>query len=60
LLITGPEYLQQMWNYIFPEFLQAIESEPESDVAAMMYESLAKVNIDNLCFDCCFSILIFC
>jgi len=34
-----------MWGYICPELLQAIDSEPESDVAAEMYESLGKVNI---------------
>jgi hypothetical protein len=33
-----------MWGYICPELLQAIESEPESDVAAEMYEALGKVN----------------
>lgn len=33
-----------MWSYICPELLQAIESEPESDVAAEMYEALGKVN----------------
>lgn len=33
-----------MWSYICPELLLAIESEPESDVAAEMYESLGKVN----------------
>jgi len=46
-LIIGPEYLQHMWSYICPELLQAIESEPESDVAAEMYEALGKVNIKN-------------
>lgn len=39
----GPEYLQHMWSYICPELLQSIESEPESDVAAEMYEALGKV-----------------
>ncbi|XP_050432076.1 importin-5 [Adelges cooleyi] len=38
----GSEYLQHMWTYICPELLQAIESEPESDVAAEMYEALGK------------------
>uniref|UniRef100_A0A2S2Q881 Importin-5 n=1 Tax=Sipha flava TaxID=143950 RepID=A0A2S2Q881_9HEMI len=38
----GSEYLQHMWGYICPELLQAIESEPESDVAAEMYEALGK------------------
>lgn len=33
-----------MWSYICPELLQAIESEPESDVVAEMYEALGKVN----------------
>lgn len=33
-----------MWSYICPELLQAIESEPESDVAAEMYEALGKVS----------------
>lgn len=48
MLIIGSEYLQHMWSYICPELLQAIESEPESDVAAEMYEALGKVNITNL------------
>lgn len=37
-----------MWSYICPELLQAIESEPESDVAAEMYEALGKVNIKKV------------
>lgn len=44
MVILGAEYLQHMWSYICPELLGAIESEPESDVAAEMYESLGKVN----------------
>jgi len=40
----GPEYLQHMWGYICPELLQAIESEPEPDVSAEMYDALGKVN----------------
>jgi len=39
-----------MWGYICPELLQAIESEPESDVAAEMYEALGKVIILNKLF----------
>lgn len=35
--------MQHMWGYICPELLQAIDSEPESDVVAEMYEALGKV-----------------
>ncbi|VVC43442.1 Hypothetical protein CINCED_3A008021 [Cinara cedri] len=38
----GAEYLQHMWTYICPELLGAIDAEPESDVAAEMYEALGK------------------
>lgn len=40
--IRGSEYLTHMWGYICPELLQAIESEPEPDVSAEMYDALGK------------------
>lgn len=45
-----------MWSYICPELLQAIESEPESDVAAEMYEALGKVNMITIIFRLFFNI----
>jgi len=36
-----------MWGYICPELLQAIESEPEPDVSAEMYDALGKVIYNN-------------
>lgn len=43
----GSEYLTHMWGYICPELLQAIESEPEPDVSAEMYDALGKVIYNN-------------
>nr|CAD7200081.1 unnamed protein product [Timema douglasi] len=40
--IKGPEYLQGMWNYIYPELLKAIDTEPENEVLAEHMYSLAK------------------
>nr|CAD7258327.1 unnamed protein product [Timema shepardi] len=39
---SGPEYLQGMWNYIYPELLKAIDTEPENEVLAEHMYSLAK------------------
>ena len=30
--IKGPQYLAEMWQYICPELLKAIETEPENEV----------------------------
>jgi len=40
--IKGPQYLQEMWAFILPELLKAIEAEPENDVLAELMCSLAK------------------
>ncbi|XP_054270328.1 importin-5 isoform X2 [Macrosteles quadrilineatus] len=40
--IKGPQYLLQMWNYICPELLKAISTEPESDVMSELMYSMAK------------------
>lgn len=47
MFIIGSEYLTHMWGYICPELLQAIESEPEPDVSAEMYDALGKVIYNN-------------
>jgi len=40
--IKGPQYLQEMWAFILPELLKAVEAEPENDVLAELLASLAK------------------
>lgn len=40
--IKGPQYLEGMWRYIFPEVLKAIETEPEFDVIAELLHSLGQ------------------
>lgn len=40
--IRGPQYLQEMWSYICPKLLKAIEAEPEPDVLADHLHSLAR------------------
>jgi len=40
--IRGPQYLQEMWAYILPELLKAIEAEPENDVLAELLFSASK------------------
>ena len=32
--IKGPQYLQEMWAFILPELLKAVEAEPENEVLA--------------------------
>lgn len=39
----GEDYLREMWAYICPELLVAIEREPEESVTPEMMESFAKV-----------------
>lgn len=36
----GPEYVMDMWNYIFPELMTAIENESERDVLSDLMSSL--------------------
>merc|ERR1719471_832181 len=40
--IKGPQYLQEMWAFILPELLKAIEAEPENEVLAELLASLAR------------------
>merc|ERR1712130_1065867 len=40
--IKGPQYLQEMWAFILPELLKAIEAEPEKEVLAELLASLAR------------------
>jgi len=42
-MLPGEEYLAQMWLFIAPELLSAIENEPEEAVVPEMMESFAKV-----------------
>lgn len=49
--IRGPQYLEGMWRYICPELLKAIGTEPELDVIAELFHSLAK-SIETLGANC--------
>lgn len=49
--IKGPTYLEGMWLYIWPELLKAIDTEPEADVLAELFHSLAK-SIETLGPNC--------
>lgn len=40
--IKGPNYLQEMWAFILPELLKAVEAEPENDVLAEHLAALAR------------------
>ncbi|XP_031831169.1 karyopherin beta 3 isoform X1 [Nomia melanderi] len=40
--IKGPQYLEGMWAYICPDLLNAIDTEPESEVLLELLYSLAK------------------
>ena len=42
--IRGPEYVTQMWQYICPELLKAIETEPEADLKSEHMSSIAQVS----------------
>ena len=44
LFLLGDDYLQQMWAFISPELLKAIEEEPEEEVTPEMMDSFAKVS----------------
>lgn len=49
--IKGPTYLEGMWQYICPELLKAIDTEPEGDVLYELLRSLAK-SIETLGPNC--------
>ena len=40
--IKGPQYLQEMWAFILPELLKAVEAEPENEVLAELLASVAR------------------
>ncbi|XP_058802795.1 importin-5 [Phymastichus coffea] len=40
--IKGPQYLEGMWDYICPDLLKAVDTEPEVDVLLELLYSLAK------------------
>lgn len=49
--IKGPEYLEGMWQYICPDLLKAIDTEPEGDVLFELLHALAK-SIETLGPNC--------
>jgi len=40
--IRGPQYVQEMWAYICPELLKAIEAEPETSLVSEHLNSMAR------------------
>lgn len=40
--IKGPQYLAEMWQYMCPELLKAIETEPECEVLSEHMYAMAK------------------
>jgi len=38
----GPEFTAAMWNYIWPDLLKAIDTEPENEVLSELMLSLAR------------------
>lgn len=49
--INGPAFVQAMWNYICPELLKAIDTEPESEVMMVLLDSMARC-IEKLGLGC--------
>jgi len=39
----GPQFVADMWKFVFPDLLNAVQNDPESDVLAEHMWSLAKV-----------------
>ena len=48
--IRGPTYLQEMWAYICPELLKAIESEPGVATSVFFCPTIAYLDCDKLQF----------
>jgi len=40
--IRGPEYLVDMWQFVCPELLKALDTEPEQDIKSEHMHSLAQ------------------
>ena len=47
--IRGPGYLTDMWQYMCPELLKAVDSEPELDVKAEHMYAIAQVWTAAVC-----------
>lgn len=43
--IKGEDYLREMWVYICPELMKAVDTEPGNDVLSEHMHSLAKVRM---------------
>lgn len=43
--LRGDEYVTQMWTYIAPFMLEALNMEPDADVLSIVMEALAKVRL---------------
>ncbi|KAK9870586.1 hypothetical protein WA026_008149 [Henosepilachna vigintioctopunctata] len=40
--VKGPAFVQDMWRYICPELLKAIDTEPETEVLMVLLDSMAR------------------
>lgn len=49
--INGPAFVQAMWNYICPELLKALDTEPETEVMMILLDSMARC-IEKLGIGC--------
>ncbi len=49
--VRGDSYIFELWNFIFPELLKAIETEPEKDVLSELMTSLSQVLRINFIFE---------
>ena len=50
--VKGDAYMLQMWTFFAPELFKAVESEPEKEVLAEMFSSLAEVCFGQTLFLC--------
>ena len=46
--IRGAEYLTTMWNFICPELLKAVDTEPEIDIKSEHMHALAQVGLVHI------------
>lgn len=46
---VGPQAVQELWGYMADKLLDAINLEPDSDIVAIMMDSLCKVTCSPTC-----------
>ncbi len=42
--MRGPQYIHDMWHFICPELLKAIDTEPENEIKSEHMQALAQVS----------------